>query len=626
MSLELISISRRFGRDVALDSVDMHVRRGDCYGFIGHNGAGKTTAMRIVLGLQRADAGRVLVDGFDTRRFPREARARMAGLIETPGFHGQRSGFSNLVELARLQGYSRDAARRQAGVQIERVGLDHAADRRVQHYSQGMRQRLGIAQALLGQPAYVLLDEPTNGLDPEGIADVRALILRLSRDEGLTVLVSSHQLHELTGLCNRIAVLQRGRLLIEEETEKLLVHGSARYRLATPDAQAARAVLARLAVPASARSDGVYDLTLSSDDAPRIANELVRADVRLTSFAPESTTLEEIYLRLAHGQALGSAPFSARDPRPLDSAVPPTPPAEGAPAVLRAPPRPLARLYGYEVRRLSLRAGVAILLALPALLAAAAVLWRSAQARADARAVAGAKLFSATDVTAFEGVGIAIQAGLPLLTFIALGIASQSISSELAGGTLRNVVLRPILRWQVVMGKALACLSAVLCGYLVLALGALAAARACFAFTDVAEILPNGARFALVPARELWPALWGALAAPILPLCAYTGLGLLAGTITRGAAGGLALALFLGVGLDLARAVARAFELEGGLLSAYLPSPLGDTSAVRTFVEMTQGISNSSFDYASTAFLVPVAWLAASLGLAIVLLSRRSIA
>src|SRR6516164_2139198 len=110
MSLQLISVSRRFGREVALDGVSMHVQSGDCYGFIGHNGAGKTTAMRIALGLQRPDRGAVLVDGFDIRREPREARARMAGLIETPGFDGQRSGIANLVELARLQGYSRDAA------------------------------------------------------------------------------------------------------------------------------------------------------------------------------------------------------------------------------------------------------------------------------------------------------------------------------------------------------------------------------------------------------------------------------------------------------------------------------------------------------------------------------------
>jgi ABC-2 type transport system ATP-binding protein len=620
MSLELISITRRFGREVVLDHLDLCVRRGDCYGFIGHNGAGKTTTMRIALGLQRADSGRVLVDGFDALDHPREARARMSGLIETPGFHGHASGLANLIELACLQGLSRTAARSEALVQIGRVGLDHAAERPVREYSQGMRQRLGIAQALLGEPAYVLLDEPTNGLDPEGIADVRALVRRLVRDDGLTVLVSSHQLHELTGLCNRIAVLQRGRLLIEEETDKLLDDAGTRYRLSTPDAEIAHEVLARLAITHRARSDGTIELALRTDDAPRAAAELVNAGVRLAGFAAESTTLEEIYLRLAQSEPRRVESSSARPVVDRSASR-----AAAAPTAQRAPPRPLALIYGYEMRRLVPRAGVAFLFVLPALLAAAAVAWRAAQARADARAIAGEKLFSATDVTAFEGVGIAIQAGLPLLTFIALGIASQSISSELASGTLRNVLLRPFRRSEIVLGKVVASLCVVLGGYLVLAIAALAAARACFEFRDVSEILPNGARYALVPASELWPALRAALAAPILPLAAYTVLGFLAGTVVRGAATGLALALFLGVALDLLRVVARAFQVEGGLLSAYLPSPLGDTSAIRAFVESAQGISNTHFAFATTAYLVPLAWLALALAISMVVLTRRSI-
>src|SRR5262249_34925242 len=152
MSLELRSVSRRFGDQLALDGVTMQVREGDCYGFIGHNGAGKTTAMRLALGLQRPDGGTVVVDGFDAGRFPREARARMGALIETPGFQPGWSGTKNLVELARLQGFTRSAARTQAGDWVERVGLSHAGEKPVQAYSQGMRQRLGIAQALLGSP------------------------------------------------------------------------------------------------------------------------------------------------------------------------------------------------------------------------------------------------------------------------------------------------------------------------------------------------------------------------------------------------------------------------------------------------------------------------------------------
>src|SRR5262245_12183043 len=158
MTLRLDSVTRRFGAHVALDAVSLHVRRGDCYGFLGHNGAGKTTAMRIALGLDRPQRGRVLVDGFDARDHPREARARMGGLIEQPGFHGHLSGTTNLVLLARLSAMDRGAARTEASRLLEAVGLAHAGSKPVRAYSQGMRQRLGIAQALLGRPAIVLLD------------------------------------------------------------------------------------------------------------------------------------------------------------------------------------------------------------------------------------------------------------------------------------------------------------------------------------------------------------------------------------------------------------------------------------------------------------------------------------
>ena len=213
MSLHLEGLTHRFGRHVALRDVSLHVRRGDCYGFIGHNGAGKTTALRAALGLLIPQAGRVVVDGFDAARYPREARARMGGLVERPGFHGHWSGERNLFALGQLGGMSRRDAHRAARELFQRVGLSHAGQRRVRGYSQGMRQRLGVAQALLNDPPYVLLDEPTNGLDPEGVAEMRGLLRRLTRDEGVTVVISSHQLHELADLCTRVGVVREGRLV-----------------------------------------------------------------------------------------------------------------------------------------------------------------------------------------------------------------------------------------------------------------------------------------------------------------------------------------------------------------------------------------------------------------------------
>src|SRR5262245_45857429 len=185
MALRLVDVHHAYGGRPALRGVSLHLLPGDRYGFIGHNGAGKTTALRIALGLIRPDRGRVLVEGFDAARHPLEARARVGGLIETPGFHGGLSGQRNLEPLARAAGLGRAEARGAAAEALERVGLSADGGRSAGGYSQGMRQRLGIAQALLGRPRVVLLDEPTNGLDPEGIRDVRRLLEALARDDGV---------------------------------------------------------------------------------------------------------------------------------------------------------------------------------------------------------------------------------------------------------------------------------------------------------------------------------------------------------------------------------------------------------------------------------------------------------
>jgi len=284
--LRLIGLTRRYGGHLAVDDVSLHVRAGDCYGFLGHNGAGKTTTMRIALGLERAEAGRVIVDGFDAASFPCEARARMGGLIETPGFHGHLDGVANLATLARLQGLDRAGAKREAERLVETVGLAHAGRKRVRDYSQGMRQRLGIAQALIGSPKIVLLDEPMSGLDPEGIEEIRRLLRRLTREEGRTVLLSSHQLVEIAGLCNRIGILRQGRMLVEEETSTLLAAESSRYALASGDDAAAARILAAAGVVATSRGDEGLDVDVDARRPGDVARELVAQGVDLKTWAP----------------------------------------------------------------------------------------------------------------------------------------------------------------------------------------------------------------------------------------------------------------------------------------------------------------------------------------------------
>jgi len=614
MALRLVGITKRYGAHNALDAVSLHVRPGDLYGFIGHNGSGKTTAMRIALGLVRANAGRVLVEGFDAAAHPREARARMGGLIETPGFHGGWSGPRNLAELARVQGLTRADARREAGLWFERVGLAHAAEKPVQAYSQGMRQRLGIAQALLGSPRIVLLDEPTNGLDPEGIAEMRELLRGLNREKGTTVLVSSHQLHELASLCNRIGVLRGGRLVAETETRGLL-GSSERYQLDTDDVVASQRALAELGIASSTTDGTTLSFDLGRRSPSEVAAELVRRGVALRAFAPAPQSLEEIYLRLSHGVT----PVGAAKP------VVETPVAAAPPRERLAPGGAVGRVLAADVRRWASTLAVPALLAAPALVGALSIARRSAQAAQDARAVEGQEVFSATDVNGFEAVGVALQAGLPLLAFVVLGLASQSVAAELARGTLRNLLLRPLTRAQLAWGKLGALAAAVLGSYVLLAASALGLAGLLFGFGDVSEVLPNGARFTLVPAAALWPDLRLALLAPLAPLCAYLSIGFLAGAVSRVGAAAMALALGTGVVLDLSRAFLRALGARGVLPSDHLPSPLSDTSFVRFYVDVSQGVSNASFEHGAQSVLVPLGWALVAALLATAIVSRRDV-
>ena len=600
MVLQLLDVSRTFGSQRALDRVTIHVRRGDCYAFIGHNGAGKTSAMRIALGLDRKFEGRVLIDGFDAARHPREARARMGGLIEVPGFHGTLDGARNLVFLGQLQGLSRLEAKREAGRLIELVGLIHAGSKPVGAYSQGMRQRLGIAQALLGRPAVVLLDEPTNGLDPQGIAEMQTLFRHLTHDEGLTVMLSSHHLAQISGLVNRVGVLHQGRLLVEAETETLLGQANGRYKVVLEGTQGSQ-VTRMLELGTRAPSD--------------VLRELVGSGAAVSSFAPDPPTLEEIYLQYARRAEEHPSAAAASEPAP--QATPPS--------ARLAPPAPVARVVRYELERGWSRGKLLLLLGLPAALAFVNVLRLHAHAQSLAEEVAKGQLFSTTEVTAFQACGSALQAGLPLLAAIAVGLSTQAIAGEFARGTLRNLLLRPVTRVQAALGKLAAQLALVGIAYVLLAATALCASAWFFDFHGVSEMLPDGQRYDLVPASELMPELRHALSAPLLPLVAFSALGLFAGALARGAAGALALGLGLFALLDLLRTLARGLGFEGWLPSAHLPSPLGDTSFLAYYADVAQGVSNAHFAFASTALAAPALWAAAAFAFAVLLLTRRSV-
>jgi ABC-2 type transport system ATP-binding protein len=292
--IETTSLTRRFGGRAAVSDVDLAVPRGCAFGLLGHNGAGKTTLIRMLVGLIAPDRGSVRVLGRDVRQAPRAALARVGAVVERPGLHDHLTGRENLRIVAAVRG-----ARALAAIDgaLERVGLADRARDRVATYSQGMRQRLGLARCLLADPELLILDEPTNGLDPHGIHEIRGIVADLV-GEGRTVLVSSHQLDEIEKTCQAAAVMDNGRLIAQGPVGTLLRGAQPQFDVGC-DSRAAAALLAGHPAVAdlSVLPDGVR-LTLRDPGAVAAVNALlVGQGVTVTRMTPVTSSLEERFLR-----------------------------------------------------------------------------------------------------------------------------------------------------------------------------------------------------------------------------------------------------------------------------------------------------------------------------------------
>jgi ABC-type multidrug transport system ATPase subunit len=283
-------LTKRYGPVLAVDDVALDVREGDVYGFLGANGSGKTTTVRMLLGLVLATSGEIdLLD----RRMPRDASVvlpRVGALVEGPAAYGHLSGRANLMLLdASGPGGPRRTRRARVDAALEQVGLAEVAGRKVRAYSLGMRQRLGLGAALLRTPRLLVLDEPTNGLDPQGIAEIRALLLGLHA-RGTTVFLSSHLLAEVEQMCTRVGVLDRGRLVLQDDLATLR-QPTGRTVVRTPDVGAAHALL-------DGRVEQVDGdrLVVRRADAAALNALLVDAGVRVSELGPERRTLEQVVL------------------------------------------------------------------------------------------------------------------------------------------------------------------------------------------------------------------------------------------------------------------------------------------------------------------------------------------
>jgi ABC-2 type transport system ATP-binding protein len=290
------ALTKRYGERLAVDRVSMTVRRGEVYGFLGPNGAGKTTTLRMVLGLIRPTSGSATVLGRPAG-VP-DVTERVGALIEGPGFYPYLSGRANLEVLARYRGLSEPAV----DAALERVGLLGRAGDRFKGYSLGMKQRLGVAAALMGEPELVVLDEPTNGLDPGGMADMRALVVELA-GEGRAVLLSSHLLAEVEEICDRVGVIAGGTLLTEATVAEL--RGGRRVRLVADPIDRAAAIAMRIAGDDAVALDGGAVLVDAADDAvPALVRALVQDGLDVREVTGAERTLEDVFFELTKDHSL----------------------------------------------------------------------------------------------------------------------------------------------------------------------------------------------------------------------------------------------------------------------------------------------------------------------------------
>lgn len=280
-------LHKTFRQRPALVDLSFEVQRGEIFGLLGHNGAGKSTTFGILLGQVFPDSGEAFIDGISVQRHRAQALSKVGAIFETPGFYDYMSGWQNLEILA---SYSGHVSRSELEDAVRTVGLEKRIHDPVKVYSHGMRQRLALAQALVPAPQAIFLDEPTEGLDPEGIHEMRELIKQLNRERGLTVLLSSHLLVEVQHLCDRVAILNQGRLVFTGKWTDLAGRGD-RYRLTLDDWSKAETLGLQVIEP------GLIELT-SGQDISEIIRQLVAADVRISAVEPQRPTLESLYLDL----------------------------------------------------------------------------------------------------------------------------------------------------------------------------------------------------------------------------------------------------------------------------------------------------------------------------------------
>ncbi len=297
--LECKSLNKKIGKKDILKNVSLEVQEGDILGFIGPNGAGKTTTIKLIIGLQKINSGEVKINGYDIKNQFEKAIERVGTIVENPDLYMYMSGLDNLKMIARL--YKNIDAKRIDEV-IKLVGLENRIKDKVSKYSLGMRQRLGIAQAILHKPNLLILDEPTNGLDPEGIKQLRDLLTKLAKEENMAILISSHNLAELESFCNKITIIQNGEIIETSTLEDAKrIEGKMLYEIELDNTKDLNKILEK---EVNIIDNNIIKIYATKEEVPEIITKLVNNNRKVYKVCEDLTSLEDAFLKKTGGNVI----------------------------------------------------------------------------------------------------------------------------------------------------------------------------------------------------------------------------------------------------------------------------------------------------------------------------------
>ena len=297
--LKCENLHKSFRKKEILKNVSLELTSGDILGFIGPNGAGKTTTIKLILGLQKIGSGKVIINGHDIQKDFEKAIAKVGAIIENPDLYMYMSGYDNLKLISNL--YPNVDEKRISEV-IKLVGLENRINDKVSKYSLGMRQRLGVAQAILHKPNLLILDEPTNGLDPEGIKDLRELLVKLAKKEGMAILISSHNLAELESFCNKVSIIKNGVIVETSDLETVKKEASeGNYIIEVDDSRKARMTIGDMS---DAIDNNHIQVHSDKENIPFIIKKLVLQDIKIYSIKEDVISLEDAFFKKTGGNVI----------------------------------------------------------------------------------------------------------------------------------------------------------------------------------------------------------------------------------------------------------------------------------------------------------------------------------